>query len=320
MSSMRVVITDATFPDVAAERAAAKDGHAEFERCDCKTEEEVVAAVAGANVVVVQFAPLTRTAIAGLAKGATAIRYGVGFNNFDVEALNDHGVRAAYVPDYCTDEVADHTAASALCFLRKLVAFDTSVRAGQWDAVGAARPLKAFTDTTIGFLGFGRIAQKVYDRLQPFGFRFIALDPFMTDGVAGVESVDSNTLLADSDCLCLHAPSTEDTIGIINKAALQAMKPGACIINSARGDLIDETALANELKTGNIYGAGLDVFNNEPLSADNPLRDAPNVLLSPHAAWYSDVAVERLQGLVANEINRALEGRPVRRVIPGSTV
>ncbi|MEE9322169.1 MAG: C-terminal binding protein [Granulosicoccus sp.] len=321
MSAMKVVITDASFPDVAAERLAAEAAAAEFVRCDCKTAEEVTAAVAGANVVVVQFAPLTRTAIEGLASGSTAIRYGVGYNNFDLDALNDNGIRAAYVPDYCTDEVADHTAATVLCFMRKLLTLDASVRAGQWDAVGTVRPLKAFKDSKIGFLGFGRIAQEVCARLRPFGLRFIACDPFMSaDSGVDVESVDLDTLLADSDCLCLHAPSTDETVGVIGAAALKAMKSSACVINSARGDLIDEKALAEALKIGEISGAGLDVFAVEPLPDDSPLRDAPNVLLSPHAAWYSEVAVERLQGMVAGEITRALSGQPVRQSIPGSTV
>ncbi len=319
MNKARVVVTDATFPDLTAERVAAEHADATFERCDCKTSDEVTAAVAGANVAVVQFAPLTRAAIAGLAPGATAIRYGVGFNNFDLKALNDLGIKAAYVPDYCTDEVADHTVASVLTLLRKLIEFDKSVRAGQWDAVSTAKPLKAFGDTTIGFLGFGRIAQQVYQRLQPFGFRFITFDPFLsTDNERDVTAVDLDRLLADSDCLCLHAPSTDETVGIIGREALHAMKPGSYIINSARGDLIDELALANALESGEIAGAGLDVFATEPLPADSPLRAAPNILLSPHAAWYSDVAVERLQNLVADEITRALSGQSVRRSIPGS--
>ncbi len=321
MTSMKVVVTDATFPDVLAEREAAEQGKASFERCACKSADEVTVAVAGANVVVVQFAPLSEAAIAGLAPGATAIRYGVGYNNFDIKALNDHSVRAAYIPDYCSDEVADHTAASVLCFLRKLVAFDASVRAGQWDVISVAKPLKASSDTYIGFLGFGRIAQQVYERLRPFGYKFITCDPFYNaENADDVEVVDLDKLFAESDCLCLHAPSTDETTGIINQSALNAMKSTAYLINSARGDLIDEQALADALETGAIAGAGLDVFASEPLPADSPLRTSPNVLLSPHAAWYSDVAVKRLQELAADEITRALQGKPVRRPIPGSTV
>jgi D-3-phosphoglycerate dehydrogenase len=315
----RVVVTDATFPDVEKEEAAARAAGAVFERHACKTAEDVAAAIKGADVAVVQFAPLTRAAIAGLAPGATAIRYGVGYNNFDVAALNDHAIKAAYVPDYCTAEVADHTAASILALLRKLPALDASVRKGDWAAVGVSKPLKSFSETTIGFLGFGRIAQEVAARLAPFGFQFIAHDPYFAGSFPRLTLVDLPTLLAQSDALTLHAPATPETTGIINAPNLSRMKPTAVLVNTARGDLIVEPDLAAALTAGNLAGAALDVFQTEPLPADNPLRQAPNLLLGPHAAWYSDVAVDRLQSLVADEITRALTGRGVRKPIPGST-
>lgn len=315
----RVVVTDATFPGVEREEAAARAQGAEFQRHACKTAEEVAEAVRGADVAVVQFAPLTRAAISGLAPGATAIRYGVGYNNFDIAALNEHGVKAAYVPDYCTAEVADHTAASILALLRKLPALDASVRKGDWAAVAVSRPLKSFSETTVGFLGFGRIAQEVAARLAPFGFRFLAHDPYFKGSFPGLELTDLPGLLAQSDALTLHAPATPETTGIINAATLAQMQPTAVLVNTARGDLIDEPALAAALTAGKLAGAALDVFQTEPLPADNPLRQAPNLLLGPHAAWYSEVAVERLQSLVADEITRALTGQGVRKPVPGST-
>ncbi len=315
----RVVVTDATFPSVIKEELAARAAGAVLERHACKTADQVAAAIKGADVAVVQFAPLTRAAIAGMAPGGTAIRYGVGYNNFDVAALNDLGIKAAYVPDYCTAEVADHTAASILALLRKLPALDASVRKGDWAAVGVSRPLKSFAETTVGFLGFGRIAQEVATRLSPFGFQFLAHDPYFTGSFPRLTLIDLPTLLSQSDALTLHAPATPETTGIINAVTLRQMKPSAVLVNTARGDLVDEAALANALTHGVIGGAALDVFHTEPLPADNPLRAAPNLLLGPHAAWYSDVAVERLQSLVADEITRALTGQGVRKAVPGST-
>jgi D-3-phosphoglycerate dehydrogenase / 2-oxoglutarate reductase len=313
---MKVVVTDATFPDVAAEEAAARAQGAVFERHSCKTGDDVTRALRGADVAVVQFAPLTSAALAGMNPGARAIRYGVGYNNFDLTALDAAGVQAAYVPDYCTDEVADHTAAAILTLLRKLVPLDAQVRRGAWNVVQVTRPLPAFRDTTVGFLGMGRIAQEVQRRLSPFGFSFIAHDPYAT--VDGVRMVDLPTLLGQADALTLHAPATRDTVNIIDAHALAQMKPTAVIVNSARGDLIDEGALAAALTAGRLAGAALDVFRTEPLPADSPLRSAPNTLLTPHAAWYSDVAVRQLQTLVADEITRALTGQPPRRPIPGT--
>jgi D-3-phosphoglycerate dehydrogenase len=152
--------------------------------------------------------------------------------------------------------------------------------------------------------------------LAPFGFKFIATDPFAR--VDGVRMVDLHTLLAEADVLTLHAPATPETVGIINETALARMKPTAYLVNSARGDLIVEDALAAALTAGQLAGAALDVFAVEPLPMNSPLRSAPNLLLTPHAAWYSDVAVARLQTLVADEITRALTGQPPRRPIPGT--
>jgi D-3-phosphoglycerate dehydrogenase len=315
-----VVVTDATFADLGREEAAAKAAGASFSRFACRTAEEVAEAVRGADVAVVQFAPLTAAAVAGLPPGATAIRYGVGYNNFDVEALNARGVRAGYVPDYCTAEVADHTAASILMLLRKLPALDASVRRGEWAAVGVARPLRAFSETVVGFLGYGRIAQDVAARLRPFGLRLMVHDPYFEGIAPGIRFVDLPTLFAEADALTLHAPATAETRGIVNAASLAGMKPAAVIVNTARGDLVVEADLAAALVAGRLAGAALDVFESEPLAADSPLRGAPNLMLGPHAAWYSDVAVERLQSLVAEDITRALAGQPPRRRVPGSTV
>lgn len=321
--SADVVITDATFPDVEKERAAAEALGASFERCDCRTPADVTAAVKGAKVAVVQFAELNAEAVAGLASGAAVIRYGVGYNNLDVSAMNKRRVQGVYVPDYCVSEVADHTAAMILAKLRKLEAFDASVRAGDWAAVKIARPLKAFADTKIGFFGFGRIAQAVAERLVPFGFQFLAVDPMFDaskNNPLSAKSVTFDELIRDADCISLHAPATPQTIGRMNADAFAVMKSTSYLINSARGDLIDEAALAAALSSGEIAGASVDVFLQEPLPADSPLRVAPNLTMSPHAAWYSDVAVESLQSLVADEITRALTGEPARCPIPGSTL
>ncbi|NAZ38300.1 C-terminal binding protein [Rubellimicrobium sp. CFH 75288] len=313
-----VVVTDATFPDLAAEEAAARRRGARLRRAACRTAEEVAEAVRGARVAVVQFAPFGAEAAAGLPPGATVIRYGVGYDNLDIAALRRHGLRAAYVPDYCTEEVADHTAAMILALLRRLPQLDASVRRGEWAAVRVARPLRPFAETRIGFLGFGRIARAVRERLAPFGFRFLAHDPDQAGRHEGIRFVDLPTLLAESDALSLHAPSTSRTRGLIGREALAAMQSHAVIANTARGDLVDEAALAEALAEGQVGGAALDVFATEPLPDDSPLRGAPNLLLSPHAAWYSDAAVARLQTLVADEIGRALDGLPPRCPVPGT--
>ncbi|MDX3974872.1 C-terminal binding protein [Shinella sp.] len=321
MGKRKVVVTDYTFPALAQEEAATVASGAEFAAFQCRTAEEVAEAVRGADVAVVQFAPLTARAIEGLAEGAAIIRYGIGFDNLDITAANARGVPAGYVPDYCIDEVADHTVALILAQLRKIVPLDASIRTGEWAAVAVAKPLAAYRDTTVGFLGFGQIARAVADRLRPSCFRFLAADPMLdapSANALGVELVDPELLVERADVLSLHAPGTPQTTKFINAGRLARMKPNAFIVNTARGVLVDEAALAEALTAGRIAGAALDVFEVEPLPADSPLRKAPNLILTPHAAWYSSAAIEALQRLVADDIRAHLAGRPLRRPVPGS--
>jgi D-3-phosphoglycerate dehydrogenase len=315
----RVVVTDFSFPDVAQEAAAARAAGADFAAGQCRSAEEVAEAVRGADVAVVQFAPFGAAAAAGMAPGATVIRYGVGYNNIDLAAARARGLRVGYVPDYCADEVADHTAAAALALLRRLPALDASVRAGEWAAVARCKPMKPFSETQFGFFGLGQIGRAVLARLAGFGFRFMAADPGLgADEAAriGVRLVDAPTLLREADIVSLHAPATAQTTGFFNAARLALMQPHALLVNSARGQLIVEADLAAALRAGTLGGAALDVFEVEPLPADSPLRQAPNLLLTPHAAWYSEAAIHRLQALVAEDIARALRGEGPRKPVP----
>jgi len=317
----RVVVTDYTFPDLAREQAAAERLGAEFVACQCKNAEDVTRAVAGATVAVVQFAPLTAAAIAGMAAGGGIVRYGIGYDNIDLPSAFGRRLPVGYVPDYCTAEVADHTASLVLASLRKLPQLDASVRGGRWAAVAVAKPIKPFSETVVGFLGLGRIGSLVLARLQPFGFRFLVADPQLDDARAkalGATRVDIAALFREADVLSLHAPATPETTHVVNTGNLAMMRPGAVIVNTARGRLIDEAALADALARGVIGGAALDVFETEPLSPESPLRTAPNLILTPHAAWYSDAAIVKLQELVADDITRLLRGQPLRCPVPGS--
>ena len=319
MNRLKVVVTDHTFPDLEQERQAAAG--AVFESFQCRTEAEVAEAIRGASVALVQFAKADRTAIAGLAEGAALVRYGVGFDNIDVAAASERGIPVGYVPDYCPDEVADHTCAALLTLLRKLPALDNSVRAGEWKAVAVSRPMKPFSETLIGFFGFGQIGRKVHARLSGFGFRFAVADPAMSEAevlALGMLKLSAEALFAQADAISLHAPANAATIRFVNADRLSTMQPHAVLVNSARGALVDEDALAEALHRGQLGGAALDVFEHEPLPAASGLRDAPGVLLTPHAAWYSDAAISRLQKLVADDITNHLNGRPLRKPVPGS--
>ncbi|QQR38429.1 C-terminal binding protein [Devosia rhizoryzae] len=318
----RVVVTDYNFADLQFERAAAAAEGADFVVAQCRDAGAVGTQLAGADVAVVQFAPVDAEAVAGMAPGGRLIRYGVGYNNIDVAAARASGREVAYVPDYCTDEVADHTATLALMLLRRIGQLDESLRAGRWNVLETAPSIRAPRDLLIGLLGLGRIGRATLARLAPFGFSFAVCDPMLSPSDAealGVTLLDRAELIGSADLISLHLPLTAETRHVLDATALAGMKPGSMVVNTARGGLIDEAALAAALASGHLGGAALDVFETEPLPDNSPLRQAPGIILTPHAAWYSATALSRLQSLVADEISRALTGQAARRPVPHST-
>lgn len=312
----RVVVTDHAFGGVAAEQAAAARFGAEFSVHACRTEDETIEAVAGADVVFVNFAPMTDRVLAALAPRATVIRYGIGYDNVDIAAAQARGIAVANVPDYGSDTVADHTVALLLTLLRKIPAYDRRVREDGWCAPRDLGSLPGFAETTVGLVGLGRIGAAVHRRLAAFGFRVVAHDPY-ADRADGPELTDLDTVLRASHAVSLHAPLTPQTRHVLDAAAFARMRDGAVVVNTSRGGLINHDALAAAVRTGRVAAAALDVFENEPLAADSPLRDLPDVVLTPHTAFYSDSSLAALQQLAADEAERALAGKPLRCPVTG---
>lgn len=311
----RLVVTDQAFGGTDAEEALAAELGVVFAGHQCISEQETLVASRGAVVLLVNFAPVTDAVLAGLASGATVIRYGIGYDNVDLEAARRHGVAVANVPDYGSDTVADHAAACLLALLRKLPMYDRRIRADGWCEPTALGSLPAFGATTVGLLGAGRIACGLARRLTPFGFRVLAHDPWAdpaTAREAGIELVDLDELVARSDALSLHVPVTPETRHVVGPDLLARLRPGAVLVNTSRGGLVDEQALAAALRSGRLAAAALDVFDPEPLTPGSPLRDLDNVLLSPHVAFFSDDSVRALQRLATEEAGRALRGEPLR--------
>jgi D-3-phosphoglycerate dehydrogenase len=311
----QVVVTDQTFGNVARERALAERLGLSFADHQCRTEAETVAAVSGAQIVFVNFAPITRKVLAALAPGALVIRYGIGFDNVDTQAARELGVRVSNIPDYGVATVADHTVALLLTLLRRVTAFDQAVQARGWLNAGDLGSLRGFAETTVGLVGSGRIGRAVIDRLKPFGFRVIVHDPYVQSAelsALGAESVELDDLLAHSHAISLHVPLTDSTHHLLDKRALQRVQPEAVIVNTARGGLIDERELVASLASGRLRAAALDVVEDEPLPLDSPLRDAPNLILTPHAAFFSDESLDALQRMATEEAERALTGGTLR--------
>ncbi|RKN46941.1 C-terminal binding protein [Streptomyces hoynatensis] len=311
----RIVVTDQAFGQVRHERAVADRFSAAFAEHSCVGEEDTAAAVRGADVVFVNFAPMTRRVLASLAPGGTVIRYGIGYDNVDVEAARALGVRVANVPDYGTETVADHAVACLLALLRRLPWYDRSIRERGWVTPAEAGPVPSFSATTVGLVGTGQIGRAVHRRLRAFGFTVLASDPYATPPQGpeeGPELVGLRELLGRADAVSLHAPATPETHHLIGRENLALMREGAVLVNTSRGPLVDTEALAEALRSGRLAGAALDVFDPEPLPAGSPLRGLPNVVLTPHAAFYSTDSLDALQRLAAEEAARALSGEPLR--------
>lgn len=321
-TTRRVVVTDAPFEDLNGERAVARHHEAKFEVFQCKSEQEAVAAVAGADVVMVTHMQVTSAVLEALAPNAVVVRYGVGVDNIDIDRAHQLGVRVACVPDYGSETVADHASAAILSLMRRLPMYDKAVRDEGWPDLATFAPIPDLSRSTVGLVGWGRIGQAVHARLAAFGFSFLAHAPGADQEEAerkGVELVGLDELLAKADAVTLHVPLLPSTRHLISAQTLGLMKVNAVLVNTARGGLIDSAALDAALRAGTIAGAALDVFEEEPLPEESPLRSAPNLLLTPHAAFYSDDSLARLQRSAADELDRALAGRPLRcPVLPRS--
>jgi D-3-phosphoglycerate dehydrogenase / 2-oxoglutarate reductase len=310
-----VVVTDQAFGGVEQERAMAAAAGAEFTSHQCTTEEETLEAVRDADVALVNFAPMTEKVLSAMGAGATVVRYGIGYDNVDVEAARRLGVAVANVPDYGSDTVADHAAAMILALLRRLPHYDRSIRAGGWCPPASVGPVPSFSSSTVGLVGVGRIARSLAARLAGFGFDLIGFDPLVPADVAeaaGVRLVSLDEVAERSHAVSLHVPSTPETHRLVNAAFIARMREGAVVVNTSRGSLVDEQDLAAALLEGRLAGAALDVFDPEPLAAESPLRDCPTVLFTPHAAFYSTQSLQNLQRLATEEAARALRSEPLR--------
>lgn len=319
MSSDFILVSDCDLPGTVVEQTLRAAG-LRAERAPATDREGLAAAGAGAVGLVVQWANITQEVMDSMPALRVISRVGIGYDMVDVDAATSRGIAVTNTPGYCIEEVAAHTIAMIMTQARGLSAYDRAVRAGAWSAVDALPMAVRPSSTTVAVLGFGRIGSLVARGMRGIGFDVLVSDPFASEGAireAGCEPVDVSDAIARADILTLHVPLTEETRHLIDETAIAGMKPGAVVVNTCRGPLIDEHALARSLHAGHLGGAALDVFAAEPLSADSPLRDLESVLLTPHAAWYSPQALEDLPVHAAKNIVGFLAGEPVPVVNPG---
>jgi len=305
MTTYKVVVSDQVFPSVEIERGLLADVDADLIVASGDIES-VLAVAADADAVLNTYLPWTADSISRLEKCRIIARYGIGFDNVDLKAAADAGIVVTNVPDYSVEEVATHALALILASLRKVVVADDSARKGTW-SIDNFRPIRRLSTLTVGLVGYGRIARRIAAPLQALGADIIAHDPFLQEGPDLPPLLELDTVLGRSDIVSLHLPLTDETRGIIGTEALARMKPGSILINTSRGPLVDLDALAGALKEGTIGAAGLDVFDVEPLDPAR-LQSVPNLIVTPHMAYYSEEALEESQRKAATQVIKVLTG------------
>jgi D-3-phosphoglycerate dehydrogenase len=306
MSRFKVVVTDQVFPDVEVERALLADIDASLEVADGSLHD-ALAKGRDADALLNTYLPLDADAFARLERCRIVARYGIGVDNVDLDAASKAGVVVTNVPDYCVEEVATHALAMLLSLLRRLPQGDAKVRAGAWGLDGL-RPMTRLSEMTVGLVGFGRIARRLGESLQVLGCRLIVHDPFLTpsDDLPPLMSLED--LLRTADAVSLHAPLTAGTKGMIDASALALMPEHAVLVNTSRGPLVVLEDLVTALREGRLRAAGLDVLPVEPPPA-GAVDDVPNLLLTPHTAFYSEQSVRESQTKAATQVIKVLTGK-----------
>ncbi|RLM53461.1 C-terminal binding protein [Halobellus sp. Atlit-31R] len=319
MSQYTVVVTDHDFADLSIER----DGLSDVADVVELTEEvgaevaDAHATLADADAVINLRYELDASAIEALDDCRVISRYGIGVDNIDIDAAAERDIPVTNVPDYCLEEVSMHALAMFLALSRGLTRYDADVAAGGWDR-DVAVPIHRFSTQTVGVVGYGAIGRAVGERAAALGADVVASDPFLTDDDVADDPatlLSFEAVLAQADFVTVHSPLTPETRGLFDADAFAQMADSAYFVNVARGPIVDDAALLDALEDGEIAGAGLDVFPAEPPAEDDPLRDHPDVITTPHVAWYSEEANEQRRRTVTDIVRTVLEGGEPEHVV-----
>ncbi len=316
----KVLFADNDFPDFELERKLFADAGLELASAQCKSENDVVAAARDCVAILLQYAPITERVVSSLPKLGIVSRIGAGFDTVDTDACARHGVWVANSPDYGVGEVATHALALALALVRNVVAYHRDIHAGRWHFMSSGR-LRRASEMTLGVVGLGRIGKRMAHVSRNVFARVLACDPYLIDGdfPAYVARRDLAGLLKDSDVVSLHVPLNAETRGMIGAGTLASAKPGAFLVNTARGAVVEVDAALAALESGRLAGLALDVLPTEPIPANSKLLGHPRVILTPHAAFYSVEAEQELRRKAAqNVVTWFKTGRPTYVVTPGT--
>ncbi len=319
MSDKVVLVTDYTWPNTTVEEAVLKPANASLLVAQIGDEDELLRLVPQADAILTCFKKVSAAVVRAGEKLQVIGRYGIGVDNIAVDEATRLGIPVTNVPAYCLDEVAEHALALMLACARNINHYNQAIRTNDW-ALNTQRPLFRMSGKVLGIIGFGKIGQMLASKAVGLGLKVIAHSPHPNEAIArdlNVELVSIDVLLYQSDFVSLHTPLNPKTRHLIDAEQLRKMKPTAFLINTARGGLVDHQALLQALQDGWIAGAGLDVFEPEHIERQNPLFAQPNVIATPHVAFYSEESLVELQTKAAANVAAILTGqRPAALINP----
>jgi D-3-phosphoglycerate dehydrogenase / 2-oxoglutarate reductase len=306
-----VLVTDYAWPNLDIERKVLSQVGAELIVPTTGTQDELIALAPGADGILVNWNGCSAKVIAAAQKCVVIARYGVGVDNIDTAVATERGIIVTNVPDYCMDEVSNEAMAMLLAGARRLVFYDRAIHNKVW-GVKVCMPFPRVRGLTLGIIGFGRIGRTVAPKAQAFGLRLLVCDPYIDQkeiSDRGCIPANLETLLKESNFVTLHVPLTPETQGMINEQRLRLMKPDAWLINTSRGPVIDIPALYKVMKGGHLAGAGLDVLPQEPPDWNDPILTLPNIIFTPHSAFYSEGSLQELLTKASTRIAEGLTGQ-----------
>jgi D-3-phosphoglycerate dehydrogenase len=296
----------------------AREANATVVSVRSENENDFTNAVRDASAIVVIARKVTRDTIEGLSRCELILALSVGYDCVDVNAATERGIPVSNVPAYCTDDVANHSMALLMAVARKLNLLDRETKQARWD-YNVAKPIYNFKGKCLGIIGLGRIGRAVVKKAKGFDMEVAAYDPYVRDDIFRrlkvIRKKRLDDLLKDSDYISIHAPLTSETFHLIDKRALGLMKKHSVIVNTARGNIIDEQALYLSLKNGSIAGAGIDVLGIEPPEKNFSLLSLDNALVTPHIAWYSEESIERVRIQGMDEVINVFKGNRPQYIV-----
>ena len=316
MARKLVAVTDSVFPNLDPARMVLEKIDADLLLAKGTKPEAILQVAKDADALLTTYAKVTAEMIPQLSRCRIISRFGIGVDNVDIPSATKKGIVVTRVPDYCLDEVSDHAMALLLALARKIPFSNARTHGGTWE-MKAVVPIHRLRGKVLGLVAFGQIPQLVAPKAQAFGMRVVAYDPYISSEIlsrANVERVEFEELLKTSDYISIHTPLFPHTRYLFSAEVFSRMKPSAYLINTARGPIVDEFALAAALDGKQIAGAALDVMENEPPTG-SPLLGRENVIITPHTSFYSEESLVDLQIKASEEVVRVLSGMPARNPV-----